>query len=277
MRQPLLAYLRVSFCAGLEICGPLAVLRYAAAARIVLSGLLTITKCTTTLAKMENELYKEPCPLLTEEEQAELEKSGRTIRRPAGHTFCLEGEQSDFVMLIRSGHVKLTRGAPARILDVRGPGQIVGEMAVIRRKPRMASIIAMDDVEALCLPGDEWLRFLYDHPRAMLAQLAMKDDMAERASRKNAESELAVEQQLAKRVTELTAAGLGEPAADGAVILRLSQQDLAALIGARKLDSVKKAIGRLKASGIVGTGRQAITILQPALLHDIADGRRPAC
>ena len=221
---------------------------------------------------MDDQLYEQHLPLLTDEELAELEEIGHTIHRSAGHPFFLEGEQGDFALLIKKGHVKAMRGRPPRIIDIRGPGEIVGEMAVIRRKPRMASIIAFDDVEALYLPGARWLRFLYDHPRAMHALLAMTDDMADRATMKNVESELAIEQQLAKRVIELTDCGLGEPAGDGAVVLRLSQHDLATLIGTKKLDSVKKVIRLLKAAGIVDTGRQVITILKLAALREVADG-----
>ncbi len=221
---------------------------------------------------MDDQLYEQHLPLLTDEELAELEEIGHTIHRSAGHPFFLEGEQGDFALLIKKGHVKAMRGRPPRIIDIRGPGEIVGEMAVIRRKPRMASIIAFDDVEALYLPGARWLRFLYDHPRAMHALLAMTDDMADRATMKNVESELAIEQQLAKRVIELTDCGLGEPADDGAVVLRLSQHDLATLIGTKKLDSVKKVIRLLKAAGIVDTGRQVITILKLAALREVADG-----
>jgi len=221
---------------------------------------------------MDDQLYEQHLPLLTDEELAELEEIGHTIHRSGGHPFFLEGDQGDFALLIKKGHVKAMRGRPPRIIDIRGPGEIVGEMAVIRRKPRMASIIAFDDVEALYLPGARWLRFLYDHPRAMHALLAMTDDMADRATMKNVESELAIEQQLAKRVIELTDCGLGEPADDGAVVLRLSQHDLATLIGTKKLDSVKKVIRLLKAAGIVDTGRQVITILKLAALREVADG-----
>ena len=217
-------------------------------------------------------MYEQRLPLLTNEELAELEGIGHTIHRSAGHPFFLEGEQGDFALLLKKGHVKAMRGRPPRIIDIRGPGEIVGEMAVIRRKPRMASIIAFDGVEALYLPGARWLRFLYDHPRAMHALLAMTDDMADRATMKNVESELAIEQQLAKRVIELTDCGLGEPAGDGAVVLRLSQHDLATLIGTKKLDSVKKVIRLLKAAGIIDTGRQVITILKLAALREVADG-----
>ena len=118
-------------------------------------------------------------PLLADEERAELEGIGHTIHRSAGDPFFLEGELGDFALLIKKGHVKAVRGRPPRIIDVRGPGAIVGEMGVIRRRPRMASIIAFDDVEALYLPGARWLRFLYEHPRAMHALLVMTDDIYE--------------------------------------------------------------------------------------------------
>jgi CRP/FNR family transcriptional regulator, cyclic AMP receptor protein len=212
-------------------------------------------------------------PLVLDEELPELERIGYSIHREPGEPFFREGEYGDFALLLRKGHVKATRGSPPRIIDVRGPGAIVGEMAVLRRRPRMASIIAWDDVEALYLPGAGWKRFLYTHPRAFHALVIMTQDMADRQSMKNVESELAVEQQLAKRLIELTDFGLGKPAGDGALVFRgVSQQDLASLIGAKKIDSVKKVIRHLKASGIVDTGREVITIRKLADLREIADG-----
>lgn len=215
--------------------------------------------------------------LVTDEEMPGLEAIGYAIRRSAGDPFFLEGEHGDFALLIRKGHVKVTCGRPPRIVDVRGPGEVVGEMGVLRGIPRMANIIAWDDVEALYLPGASWLRFLYAHPRAMHALAIMMADRADRQVRKNVESELAIEQQLAKSLVELTDIGLGHPAGDGAVAFRrVGQQDLASLIGTRKLDSVKKVIRQLKASGIVDTGRELITILNLADLREIADGNRTA-
>jgi CRP/FNR family transcriptional regulator, cyclic AMP receptor protein len=222
---------------------------------------------------MEDPLYEQSLPLVTDEELAELEGIGHPIPRSAGEPFFVEGEHGDFALLIKKGHVKVVAGRPPRIVAIRGPGDIVGEMAAIRRKPRSASIIAFDDVEALCLPAAGWLRFLYGHPRAMHAQWAAEADRADQATRKVVESELAVGRQLAKALLELIDGGLGEPAREGTTVLRLSQHDLAALIGAKKLDSVKKVVRLLKAQGTIATGRQVITILQPAVLRDIADGK----
>jgi CRP/FNR family transcriptional regulator, cyclic AMP receptor protein len=233
---------------------------------------LPLAKVSITLKYMEDPLLATSLPILTDDELVELEEVGHTIHRASGHPFFLEGERGNFTLLIKKGHVKVMRGKPPRIIDIRGPGDIVGEMAVIRRQPRMASVIAFNDVEALYLPGAEWLRFLYDHPRSMHALLAMTDDMADRATMKNVESELAIEQQLAKRVVELTDLGLGERDGSEAIILRMSQQDLAELIGAKKLDSVKKVVRQLKAAAIIDTGRQVIKLLRLDALHDIADG-----
>ncbi|MBV9144224.1 MAG: Crp/Fnr family transcriptional regulator [Pseudonocardiales bacterium] len=203
-----------------------------------------------------------------------LESVGHVINRPADHIFISEGEDTDFALLIRKGHVKVVMGKPPRIVAIRGPGEIVGEMAAIRQKPRSASIIALDEVEVLHLPAGEWLRFLYEYPRAMHAQLAAADERLDQATRKIVESDLAIEQRLAKALIELVDSGIGAHSENG-VALRVSQQDLATLTGA-SLDSVKKIIRSLKDGKLIGTGRQTLIIHDVAALMEIADGNRTA-
>jgi CRP/FNR family cyclic AMP-dependent transcriptional regulator len=236
------------------------------------NGLLHPLKWRITLTGVEDPLYEQSQPLLTDEDLADLEEIGHTICRSAGNIFMAEGEPGDFALLIKKGHVKIVAGRPPRIVAIRGPGDLIGEMAAIRRKPRAASVYAIEEVEALYLPAARWLQFLYEHPRAMHAQWAIAAERTEQATRKIIESELAVGQQLAKALIELTDAGIGEHTNRGTVELRLSQQDLASMIGAKKLDSVKKVIRHLKAAGTLDTGRQQITILDPAVLRDIANG-----
>jgi CRP/FNR family cyclic AMP-dependent transcriptional regulator len=223
---------------------------------------------------MEDSLPGPGYPHQTDEEMAALEKIGHTIRRPAGNAFMMEGEHGNFALLIKKGHVKVTTGQPPRIVAIRGPGDIVGELAVLHNKPRSASVFALDDVEALYLPAADWLRFLYAHPRAMHAQWANTAQRTEQAVRKMAWSDLPVEQQLAKALLELADSGIGEQTSKRTVELRLSQQDLAAMIGAKKLDSVKKVIRQLKAAGTIATGRQQVTILDLPVLRGIATGDR---
>jgi CRP/FNR family cyclic AMP-dependent transcriptional regulator len=236
---------------------------------------LPLDKLSTTLIYMEARPYESFKVLVTNEERAELEEIGQVIHRSAGQLFFKEGEPGDSALLIRKGHVKVVSGTPARLIEYRGPGAIVGEFGVISGEPRMASIIAFDEVEALHLPGAAWLRFLRDHSRACLALVVEARGMVTRATQRKIESELAIEQQLAKKLVEMAEIGLGEAAGDGVVIFRrVSQQDVASQLGAKKLDSVKAVIKRLKGADIISTGRQLITILQLDVLREIADGNR---
>lgn len=210
-------------------------------------------------------------PLLTEEERAALEELGHVLQRSAGEPFFREGEHTDFVLLIRKGHVKIVAGKPARTIAVRKPGEVVGEMAPIRREPRSASVIAFDEVEALWISAKAWIDFLYAHPRAMHAQLVASEERLDQATRKIVESDLAIEQRLAGAIMELVDEGLGERRDDG-VTLRLSQSDLASLIGQSKLDSVKKIMRTFRSAGLVTTARQVVIVRDEAALRKIASG-----
>jgi CRP-like cAMP-binding protein len=212
-------------------------------------------------------------PLLTDEELLELDSIGHVIHRPAGHIFIREEEESTFALLIRKGHVKVAIGKPPRTVAIRGPGEMVGEMAAIRQKPRSATVVALDEVEMLHLSARDWLDFLYAHPRAFHAQLFAADERIDQASRKIAESELAVEQRLAKALVELVDKGVGQRDERG-VLLRFGQQDLAEMTGAR-IDSVKKIVRTFKDAELIETGRrQALVVLDIATLTEIADGNR---
>jgi CRP/FNR family transcriptional regulator, cyclic AMP receptor protein len=208
------------------------------------------------------------------EEELWLEDHGQTLHRSGGHVFMEQGEWTDFVLLIRKGHVKVLVGTPKRFIAVRHAGEIVGEMSAIRKKPRSATIQAIADVEMLRVSASQWRKFLQSHPRAALAQIAAADKRLDEATQKIAESELAVEQRLAKALIELLSSGLAEDTEDG-LRLRVSQQDLAALAGA-SLDSVKKIIRTFKSSGIVGTAKLATIILDSTAIQEIADGDRTA-
>lgn len=201
-----------------------------------------------------------------------MEALGHVLHRDPGQPFFLEGEPGDFALLIKQGHVKVVQGDPGRIVDVRGPGAIVGEIGVITEDLRSASVITLNDVEAVFLPKGPWKDFLIAHPRVMWDLWVATATRNQRANVKRAESELTVGRQLAKALVELVDYGVGERLGDDEALLRMSQEELSALVGANKLESVKKVIRALKESAVVSTGRQAITISNLSMLRDIADG-----
>ena len=76
------------------------------------------------------------------------------MRREAGQALCREGDPSSAVWFLRAGHVKLSKVALSGrevVLELRGPGDIVGEMGVIDGGARSASVIALGHAELLSL------------------------------------------------------------------------------------------------------------------------------
>lgn len=208
--------------------------------------------------------------LYTEDEWSTLEEVGSKIHYPAGSILVGEGEETDFALLIRTGHVKVVSGSPRRIVGIRRQGEMIGEMASIRMKPRSASVYALSDVQAIYLSAGSWLTFLAEHPRAVLAQLYATEERLAEATQKSVESLLGAERKLAKAIIELDARGLGVATGEG-TLLRFSQQDLADIAGV-SLDSVKQVVRAMKSAGTVGTGRQAVTVLDWAVIRNIASG-----
>jgi CRP-like cAMP-binding protein len=60
-----------------------------------------------------------------------------------------EGAKGDEAYIIRHGYVTITKQDEDRTVElaIRGPGEIVGEMALIDEAPRSASLVAKTDVE----------------------------------------------------------------------------------------------------------------------------------
>ncbi|MBV9011299.1 MAG: Crp/Fnr family transcriptional regulator [Pseudonocardiales bacterium] len=221
---------------------------------------------------MDEQHFAQGAPLLTKEETLELERVGSTLRRQAGHTFMREGEDSDFVLLIRKGTVKVISGKPERIIALRGPGETVGEMGVLLGKPRSATVVAWDDVTVLHVSDIEWRRFVDEHPRAKDALIVELGNRLDEASKKIGDSDLAVERRLAKALAELVERGLTTTHDDGTRSVRLAQKDLATLTGS-SVEAVKKAVKVFKDNGLVDTGRLVLCIRDVAALADVADGK----
>jgi CRP/FNR family transcriptional regulator, cyclic AMP receptor protein len=226
---------------------------------------------------MEDPESYNPYPVLTDAEFLELERVGTVIHRTPGSLLFGEGEETDFALVIRKGTVRIAKGGSGRVISLRGAGQPVGEQAAIRKKPRSASVYAIDDVEALLLSAPAWRQFLYSNSRAAVALLALSYDRQDESDRKLVESSsLAVEQRLARQLIDLVDdKGLGERSGDGIALKPFSQVDLAQLIGASR-DAVVPVIRALKKSGIVATGWKQIIIVDPVALRGIARGERIA-
>jgi len=89
-----------------------------------------------------------------------------------GDVIAEQGEAGEEMHLIVFGEISVRVGSQsdtAREVARRGTGESVGEMAVISRAPRMASLVAASDVRTLVIDRVRFERILRDRPDASLA------------------------------------------------------------------------------------------------------------
>lgn len=119
-------------------------------------------------------------------------RSRRTLIRPqrfaAGETILRRGDPGDALYIVRRGTVAVHLTDPASGLRVQvgaaGPGETLGEMAMLTGGPRSADASAMDEVEVLVLDRDLFMKLV--RARADVA-LGIACTLAERLRQRNDE------------------------------------------------------------------------------------------
>ena len=91
----------------------------------------------------------------------------------AGSVLMQQGSTGAGLFVITAGHVKITQDAePDRVLSTVGPGEVLGEMALLDDLPRSATATAVEDVTALLLPIWDFRAALRTNPDIALKLLA---------------------------------------------------------------------------------------------------------
>jgi CRP/FNR family transcriptional regulator len=191
-----------------------------------------------------------------------------------GETLFEEGDPSDLFLVITSGRVKVFKVTPDGrhlILEIFGPGDPVGAVAVYEERPYPATGIALEEVEAVAIPRRDFFALLDTHPtlvRGLL--LAMTRRLVELTLRLAELTGGRVESRIARLFSKL-AENLGEENGDGAVFipLPLSRQELADLIGTT-IETCIRVMSRWGKEGIVETRSDGFTILDRDRLEELA-------
>jgi CRP-like cAMP-binding protein len=201
---------------------------------------------------------------LDEADRNELESRGGVRRFRAGAALMHQGQLGTEVFILRSGRVKVTsttREGKEIVLRFCGPGELLGELAVIEERPRSGTVEALEPVEALAIPAADFRAVLEARPSLSLALLRAVSNRFLDADRKRIE--FGASQTLgrvAARLVEL-AESHGEPAEAGTVItLPISQEELGGWTGASR-EAVAGALYTLRELDLISTERRRITVL----------------
>lgn len=184
-----------------------------------------------------------------------------------------EGDGSEFFYTVVTGHVKVFKTTPRGtevILELFGPGDPVGAMAVYESRPYPASALALEPTTCLVLPRKAFFLLLEAHPtmvRGLLVGLTHR--LVELTNRLTELSGGRVEARLARFFVKL-ADDLGQPRPDGAFIpLALSRQDLADMIGTT-IETAIRIMSRWGKEGIIRTDKDGFVVLDRAALDAVA-------
>ncbi|SRR6266487_1233070 len=113
---------------------------------------------------------------LEKKELQVLAKSSQERTYNAGSTIFKQGDTGVGLYVVKSGKIRLTQSNnPDRAeidLGTAGPGEVMGEMALLDDLPRSATATAEGDVDVIVLPVWEFRGILRQHPDIALKLLA---------------------------------------------------------------------------------------------------------
>jgi len=121
-----------------------------------------------------NDLRKSPLfEGLSDEELQQLMDMAEPLSLRAGEILIKQGEMGDSAYVVISGEFEIQKQAGQSLIkiDVRNPGDVVGEMALLSQAPRNATVIAKTDGETLCVPKEAFEKLLSSSTTASLAVL----------------------------------------------------------------------------------------------------------
>ena len=192
----------------------------------------------------------------------------RVYRR--GEVVLHQGDPGQTLHVVCAGRLKVvvsSESGDEAVLAVVGPGDLVGDLALLDGGPRSASIVALEPVETAALNRADFLGLLRHSPavvEGLLAALAqtirrLSDDVGDLMF-------LDLHGRLAKKLLEL--ADAHGRATDGSIEIQvaLTQEELAGMVGATR-PRVNKLLGFYEARGAIARRDRRIVILQPDLLR----------
>ncbi|HWP27912.1 MAG TPA: Crp/Fnr family transcriptional regulator [Chloroflexota bacterium] len=207
--------------------------------------------------------------LFAELPEERLQQLAQMVRRRTyhrGETIFHKGDPGTGLYIITSGQVKVvlpSESGEEAVLAVLEANDFFGELALFDGLPRSATVVAVTNTEVLILHRDDFLGFVTRNPEAAIAcfaalsrRLRATDELIEDAIF------LDVPGRLAKRLLDL-AERHGRRTERGLEIdLKLTQQDLAAMVGATR-ESVNKHLGWMRDHRLIQLDRQRIVLLRP--------------
>jgi len=211
---------------------------------------------------------------LTQRDRDDLLALGvRYIRDPSSLVVA-QGERTRHVVILLVGYVKVTTttaGHQEALMAVRGPGDIIGELAAMSGAERSATVTTCGRVVGRLIPQAILERFLTDHPDVSRHLTAVVGDRLLWANRRRTDFvSLPAGMRVARVLRDLAVVFAGPTEPGGPVSVTVTQPELASIAGIREV-TVHKELRGLRDLGAISTGYRKVTIIRPDLLRDLCE------
>jgi len=204
---------------------------------------------------------------LAEQEVQHLLRHSSTRRVAAGQAIFHREGPGDGLYGVLSGRVAFTVDSAEGkelILNILGPGEFFGEIALLDGKGRTAAAVARDNCQLLFIDRAEFFSFVSHRPEMMLAIIATLCARLRRATDYIENSAfLNFSTRLAKQLLEL----LSEPGrGEQETALSISQGELASMLGVSR-ELVNAQLVAWSEAGIINQGRGRLVVQNRGVLE----------
>ncbi len=210
---------------------------------------------------------------LSAEDQRRIATLASVREYTRGEVVWNEGDAAESLTIVIRGRVKVVRHAEAGavILELFGPGEPVGAIAVYNYMPYPASAVCMEPVSMLEIPRREFFELLDRTPEFARAIIREQTKLVVALMRKVEEMR---GQRVDVRIAQLfltLAERMGKPGAEGIEItLALTRQEVADLVGTT-VESAIRVLSRWGREGLLITGQGRFVIPSKERLREAVD------
>lgn len=212
---------------------------------------------------------------LTADEMVELLRHAHVRRLPAGRIVFRKDDPGDGLYGVLSGRIVVSvesASGKELILNMFGPGEFFGEIALLDGKGRTATATAREASLLLFLGRTDFLPFLARRPEATVRIIGLLCERLRRTTDLVEDSAfLGVPTRLAKQLVGLAGRYGGQDAAGSVHTLRISQAELARTLGVSR-EIVSRQLAVWREAGILRLARGQVAVKDMRALEGIIAG-----
>lgn len=208
-------------------------------------------------------------------EFAEAVPVSRVVQKPRGAVIYMEGDPAESFYVVHHGRVKismLSSTGKEIILEIIGPGEFFGELALVDDSPHATMAESLDDV-LLYVYWKESFRNIMSRPEFASGVARFIGSRLRRIERKVCDL---VHKDVSARIIdlliEMAEINCDNPTDPGNILVRLNHQDIAGLIGASR-QATTIALNDMERMGWIELHRGSICIKS---LHDLRSQQQAA-